>query len=270
MWIADKIAYRGEENFSMAYKGRVLVWFKEGTNIIHYTSTDGQVINPGTGGVLGGFGANIVSNTYENGVGTIVFDGPVRAIAGSGFSNKSTLLSIDIPSTVTDLRAWCFSNCSSLTSLYIPANVRIFYLEWLENCPGLQSITVDPNNQKYMDLGCNGIYYYDRDGYLVLEAGCKNTIIHRNTYSIDTAAFKGCSSLTSINLANVHFIGIDAFKDCSRLVTVAVNATTPPTLGTGAFDGCSPNLQIKVPAGSVQAYKTASGWSKYASKIVSQ
>ena len=46
-------------------------------NEIWYTSSDGNIVNPTE---PGGFDANIVSNTYENGKGVITFDGEVTRI----------------------------------------------------------------------------------------------------------------------------------------------------------------------------------------------
>ena len=46
-----------------------------------------------------------------------------------------------------------------------------------------------------------------------------------------------------------------------------MTSSTPPSLGAYAFYNVSPNFDIIVPQGSLNAYKTASGWSEYASKI---
>ena len=81
-------------------------------------------------------------------------------------------------------------------------------------------------------------------------------------------AFRGCTSLTSIEIPNsVTSIELEAFRDCNSLTSVTVLATTPPTLETDAFTDTHSNLKIYVPAESVNAYKAASGWSSYASKI---
>lgn len=61
-------------------------------------------------------------------------------------------------------------------------------------------------------------------------------------------------------------IGNMAFYNCSSLTSVTINAVTPPTLGMSAFDGTN-NCSIYVPAGSVDAYKSASNWSTYAGRI---
>lgn len=42
---------------------------------------------------------------------------------------------------------------------------------------------------------------------------------------------------------------------------------TPPTLGSSVFSSTSV-ASIHVPQASIEAYKSASGWSKYAGKIV--
>ena len=58
-----------------------------------------------------------------------------------------------------------------------------------------------------------------------------------------------------------------AFYQCSSLTSITVNATTPPTLdGIDCFDSTN-NCPIYVPEESADAYKTATNWSEYASRI---
>jgi hypothetical protein len=84
--------------------------------------------------------------------------------------------------------------------------------------------------------------------------------------SIAYAAFYNCTSLTSITIPNsVTSIGNEVFHNCSSLTSVTCLPTTPPTLGTNAFYGTT--CLIYVPAASVDAYKSASGWSDLASRI---
>jgi len=58
-----------------------------------------------------------------------------------------------------------------------------------------------------------------------------------------------------------------AFHGCTNLALVTCLAETPPTLGTGVFSYTHSSLRIEVPAGSVEAYKTATNWSTYANRI---
>ena len=86
--------------------------------------------------------------------------------------------------------------------------------------------------------------------------------------SITSYAFYQCANLTSVEIpSNVTWIGSSVFNSCSVLTSVTIEATTPPTLGTNVFNGTSENLVIYVPAGSVDAYKAATNWSTYASRI---
>jgi hypothetical protein len=85
--------------------------------------------------------------------------------------------------------------------------------------------------------------------------------------SIENTAFKNCPRLTSITIPNsVTNIGDNAFYYCEGLTSITVNATTPPTLGSDAF-GYTNDCPIYVPSESVETYKSAEGWSEYASRI---
>lgn len=99
---ADKIVgYDFEKNTEISY------------NQIWYEATE-KVIPDG----YAGFGANIISNTYENGNGVITFDGDVTLIGNSAFIECESLTSITIPESVTDIADYAFYNCSSLKSVY--------------------------------------------------------------------------------------------------------------------------------------------------------
>ena len=85
---------------------------------------------------------------------------------------------------------------------------------------------------------------------------------------INTNAFSSRTSLSSITIPNgVTIMGQEAFRYCTSLTSVTVKSATPPTLGFGVFYNGSSNLVIYVPAESVDAYKSASGWSTYADRI---
>ena len=239
-------AFTGGNPVKVIYSYGQLVWEKPSSNNkIFYTSTDGQIVTPdiGTGEESKGFGANIVSNTYSEGVGVIEFDGDVTKIGYTAFSYCNTLQTIVIPDSVISIGSYAFSYCERLTTITIPDSVTSIGQSAFYGCTSLTSITI-PKSVKRIDIG----------------------------------VFERCTSLISITIPfSVRDIKYNAFKDCNQLSEVIVNAVTPPELypeqNTGIynqFENNAPGRLIKVPAESLQAYKTATGWSDYADSIVSQ
>ena len=80
--------------------------------------------------------------------------------------------------------------------------------------------------------------------------------------------FNNCSALTSVTIGTgLSTLPGYTFDSCTALRNVTMNRTTPPTLGSNCFRNCTSLQHIYVPASSVNAYKTATGWSNYASII---
>lgn len=94
--------------------------------------------------------------------------------------------------------------------------------------------------------------------------------ISSDTYvtSVGNYTFSGCTGLQSLSFTSgLTSIGAHAFDGCTGLTSITVDSTTPPTLGDGAFDNTT--CSIRVPSSSVNTYKSATGWSNYASRITS-
>ena len=168
--------------------------------------------------------------------------------------NLTNLVSVEIGDCVTSIGYQAFSDCRSLTSIDIPNNVTSIGDEAFWGCSGLTSIDI-PSGVTTIGEGafgsCDSITSID---------------IPSGVTSIGGLAFIFCTSLTSIDIpSGVTTIGDNAFQFCFSLTSITVNATTPPTLGSGAFDGST--CPILVPSQSVNVYKSASGWSDYADRI---
>ena len=99
-------------------------------------------------------------------------------------------------------------------------------------------------------------------------SGCTNlssVTIPDSVRNIAQNAFINCSSLTSVTIpSGVTSIGRSAFGSCSGLTSIIINATTPPTLGSRAFDNTN-DCPIYVPSESVEDYKFV--WSPYEGRI---
>lgn len=88
-----------------------------------------------------------------------------------------------------------------------------------------------------------------------------------NVTSIGDLAFNANVNMLSVTIGDrITSIGLLAFNGCRKLKSVTCLATTPPTLGMNPFESRA-EFPIYVPAESVEAYKAASGWSKYDSRI---
>lgn len=86
--------------------------------------------------------------------------------------------------------------------------------------------------------------------------------------NIGGAAFQG-TSLSSVTIPKTitQMELLSIFAQCTNLKTVRVLSTTPLTVQPEIFEN-SPIEKIIVPKSAINAYKSASGWSTYADKIV--
>lgn len=108
-------------------------------------------------------------------------------------------------------------------------------------------------------------YYYTQAPFTNCYS-LSSVTIPSSVTTIERYAFYGCSGLTSITIpSGVTSIGEGAFSWCSGLTAIYVEPTTPPAL-YGSFWNTG-DCPIYVPSGSVNAYKSASGWSEYSSRI---
>lgn len=196
----------------------------------------------------------MTSHAFENGVGTIEFDGDIASIGNGAFYHCSSLTNITIPDSVTSIGMFAFDSCG-LTSLTILDSITSIGENAFSNCSSLTSCTIGS--------GITSISNYAFDS-----CGLASVTIPDSVTSIGIEAFRRCRSLTSVIIGSgVTSIGGMAFRYCSSLTSITVNATTPPTLGgTTVFDDTN-NCPIYVPSESVETYKAASGWSDYASRI---
>jgi len=95
--------------------------------------------------------------------------------------------------------------------------------------------------------------------------GLTQIILPNGLTEIGFNGFLSCTGLTEITLpVGLTVIGSQSFLYCSNLTLIICHATTPPSASGNLPFGIGQSLQFKVPAGSVEAYKAAYGWSQHA------
>ena len=199
--------------------------------VAKYNDGNANVIECNTSNELSS-GETKPSYLSKNAMTEVYIGDCVTSIGFEAFRDCTSLSSIEIPNNVTSIDYAAFNNCTSLTSIEIPNNVTSIGDEAFTYCTSLTSCTIG-----------SGVT------------------------SIGMSTFRYCTSLTSINiLDSVTSIDSSAFNGCSSLSSVTVLATTPPTLGYNVFNNTN-NCPIYVPDASVSAYKSATNWSTYASRI---
>lgn len=147
-------------------------------------------------------------------------------------------------------------NGSTITSLSMPDCTTVRD-STAYNCPNLQSI----NLPMCQTIG--------------KEAFRNNKVSNINLPSIVTlgqaAFYNNGSSLITVDLGeNITSIGWEAlgnYSSTNKITSLTVRAVVPPTFGYNNNKTYFSNCTIYVPATSVNDYKTASGWSYFASKI---
>ena len=140
----------------------------------------------------------IIPKKYNDGK---IGEKEIKTIGERAFREKTALISITIPDSVTSIGDEAFRGCSGLTSITIPDSVTSIGEDAFYNCSGLTSVTIG-----------NGVT------------------------SIGVSAFYYCSGLTSVTIGSgVMSIGDDAFYVCDKLVEVYNKSSLNITAGSDAY-----------------------------------
>ena len=145
----------------------------------------------------------------------------------SPFMGKTTLTSLTIGNSVSNIGSSAFSGCTGLTSVNIPDRVTSIGDNAFYGCSGLTSIKI-PNR----------------------------------VTSIGHYAFHGCESLKSLSIPiSVTSIGNYAFYGCTNLESVYSEITD--VFSIDAFGNGSQNATLYVPYGTKLKYIQTSGWNVF-------
>lgn len=154
-------------------------------------------------------------------------DSALISLIERGFS------SFEIPSGTTQIGSYAFFRCYGLRSITIPETVTIIQNNAFQYCSGMTSVDI-PDSVTY----------------------------------VNTNSFGYCTDLSDVTIGSgIVSLNTYCFQSCTNLSSVTIKATNPPSLQSSTFQNTNDTFIIYVPSESVEAYKTASEWSTYASRI---
>ena len=179
-------------------------------------------------------------------------------IGRNAFSGCENLTSITIPNSVGNIGASAFSRCG-LCSIEWGNSIDTIRENTFSFCRNLVDVVI-PNSVTTISYDA----FKMCDALITVSFGNSLTIIGSD-------AFNGCQQLTDIHLPssirNIESHAFDGAMSLSIITNITCMANNPPILGEEVF-GRRPIQVICVPMSSVEAYKTADGWSQYADVIV--
>ncbi len=189
---------------------------------------------------------HLISDNRISGACTIKYG--TKTIADFAFCNSS-LSSIIIPDSVTNIGAWAFKGCNSLTSITIPDSVTSIRESTFKYCNSLISVSI---GDSVTSIGVDAFY----------DCGSLTTIsIGDSVTSIGDSAFKNCTSLTSVYITDiVAWCNLDFTNEYSNPLyyanhlylngTLVTKLTIPDkvtAIKNYAFYSCTPLTSIIIP-----------------------
>lgn len=210
-------------------------------------------------------GFSVVSNTASEGEGSITIYGKNNEL----FSSKNVITAVTIPSGVTVIGDYFCQFLTNLTAVTIPNSVTTIGDHAFWGCPFVNSGYTFPDGIVTIEDNAFG---RDGDPVSIVDGAVFNIPDSVTHIGKEFLYHNNETGTTYINIGSgITSIGISFFgkrgSTWNHKLYLTIKAVVPPTLGSaahleGAFGG-----GIYVPAESVDAYKAANEWSRFANYI---
>ena len=216
---------------------------------------------------------SVIGKFSEDGTITISGNGKIKEFSSNTdvpwYLFREKIKKVIIQEGVTSIGTYSFYACEKLVSVQIPSSVTEISEKVFTECRNLKDIILDENNKNYQ---CdNGVLYNINKTKIICYppakqdthyempstiqeiserqfAYCKNLIsivMSDNVTVIGRWTFNGCTNLQSIKLSNkLETIGYGAFERCSNLKTIEMPDTVK-TIEDYAFELCSKLETVK-------------------------
>lgn len=147
----------------------------------------------------------------------------------------SSITSVKLPNSIEKIGKYAFARCTSLKTVTLEDGVPYISEGMFSECQKLAKITLPAS---ITSIGTQAF----NDCEKLSSVTIKSTVLT----TIDAGAFQHCSNLSKITQPEgVLTIGDDAFFDCAKLSAVTLPQSLT-SIGSHAFDGCSPKLKLTV------------------------
>ena len=208
---------------------------------------------------------------------------PVTTIGNAAFRDSS-VTSVTIPASVTEIGANAFAGCTNLTSVNYEGDWSNLTIQ--SGNPAVEDAAKDAANEQLFDFE----FILNNTAVIVTNYRCKGTAadvtipsrykgkpvtainnaafpnsavtsvtIPDSVTSIPDAAFVNCSQLTNISIPNsVTYIGFSAFDGCASLKSITLPSSLR-TIGNSAFAGCPSSMTVTYPGSKTQWDDIAKG-----------
>jgi hypothetical protein len=203
--------------------------------------------------------AEVAAKSYS---GSVVIPESVTAggtytivgIAGSAFTNCSSLISVTIPYSVASIGDGAFSGCSGLKALTFNTNAIGTAFAGNESLTTINigdNVTSIPDGA-FRNLGALstvvfGNFVENIGNHAFCNCGFTRISIPNTVTNIGDSAFASCKKLKSVDIPEAATnIGAYAFSGCTAM-TAATISESVETLGKGAFSYCQQLKSIEIP-----------------------
>lgn len=187
------------------------------------------------------------------------FSGEVTQLPVHIFFDTDNLKEVALPNSLRTICEGAFIGCDGLKGIIIPENVYQIDKYAFRACTSLETVLI-----KGQLTSLEGMIFYDCTSLKIVEFA-------EGITRLPSRMFGNCVSLETITLpASIEKIETKIFEGCTNLKTVYVKATTPPDMNSSVFpyyESQDRNCKIYVPVESVEEYKKANNWSRYADQI---
>ena len=205
---------------------------------------------------------------------------PSASSSTQNYGDKSVLEEVVLSDALSVIPDYSFRDYIELSSLKLPSNLTEIGTQAFSGCTSfnIDVSTLPKTISNIESLAFQGV---KTSGVLDLP-NLTGTITWGNYNNTDTKLLDGVENLGAVTSvagfmrqAKLKFAKVpstctkletDAFSNCTSLEYLLVWNPNPPTLGTSALNNTN-NCPIYVPGASLTAYREATNWINYASRI---